>query len=480
MAYQMLMSAVTTDPGFADGWALLGASCADLGLLAASCEAYRSALRLPDGPNVGDMTPVLRHRCLLQLGHRLINNLIVNEERLDQAEDALHQALDMGADFDRVVTAFCYTNLSLIAAHRGDKLFEMTHAESGFRIHPDPMTELGLAFSCLYQGQLTRGNEHFEARFTHALQSYLTLPWPRWDGGPVDHLIVLSEQGLGDALSFTRFLPEAARRVGLLTYSVQPTLWRLIADATKHIPNIKITPQDRVIEAADAWCPAFSLPTALGLTDAEIRDTPGLTFTVAPVEDTSWKRRDARLHVAIAWAGAPNSGIDMHRSIPFAEFLALRDVSGIALYSVQVGERGADLHNQGGSALVRDLTPWIHEARDTAGIMGEMDLVICCESFVGHLAGALGQRCYLLCSRFGKDWRSSPYLGDKTLWYPETTVMRQGQDATWRPVFKRLVEALSSPPAPRVGSFDMPVVRAGPDGLAPYVTPIQLPEELSK
>lgn len=256
-------------------------------------------------------------------------------------------------------------------------------------------------------------------------------------------LIVLCDQGIGDTLSFARFIPMAADRVDRLVFSVQPTLVRLLTEALRHVPNIQVLPQDRVIEPADAWCAAFSLPSALGLTDVEIRDAPGLEFKVSPVEDTSWKRKDARLHVAIAWAGAPNNGIDMHRSIPFSEFLALREIPGVALYSIQVGDRGRDLHDQGASALVRDITGWIHEARDTAGIMGEMDAIVTCESFVGHLAGALRKRCYLLCSRFGRDFRSSPYLGDKTLWYENTTVIRQGHDATWRPVLQRVVRELS-------------------------------------
>lgn len=441
MAYQMLISAVMTDPTFADGWGLLGDALANIGSLPASCEAYQSALRLPDGPGSGDMNPVLRQRFLLQLGHRLSNNLIVNDERLDEAEQVLNQAITMRGD--PMVDAFSHTNLSLIAAHRGDRDVEMREAEIGFETNPEPATELGLAFACLFQGEYARGLKHFEARFPFKMQSYQHLPYPRWDGGPVDTLIVLSEQGLGDALSFARFIPGAAQRVGELVYPVQPSLVRLLTEALRPIKNVRVVPQDRVIEQADAWCPVFSLPVPLGLTDAEIRDAPGLSFKVAPVEDTSWKRRDARLHVALAWAGAPDNGIDMHRSIPFAEFLALRAVPGIALYSVQVGDRGKDLHDQGASGLIRDMVPWIHTAHDTSGILGEMDAVVCCESFVGHLAGALRKRCLLLCSRFGRDWRSSPYLGDRTLWYPETTAIRQGCDAAWGSVFKKAVEELS-------------------------------------
>lgn len=444
LAYQMLISSVITDPGFAAGWTLLGASCADLGFIPAACEAYRSALRLPDSSDPGGMTPTLRHRCLLQLGHRLTHQTIVSWKTLDEAETALAAALAMEGEFDKQETAFCHTNLSLIAAHRGDKESEIIDAEAGFRIHPDPATEFGVAFACLFQGQYYRGLKHFETRFSMQLSSYLSLPWPRWEGGYVDTLFVLCEQGMGDSLSFARFVPLAAAHVGTLVFPVQPALVRLLADALAHIPNVKVMPQDRVIEYADAWCPAFSLPVPLGLTDEQIRDAPGLPFRIKPVEDTSWKRRDTRLHVAIAWAGAAASGIDFHRSIPFVEFLALREVPDIALYSIQVGERGKDLHDQGASAFVRDLTPWIQTANDTAGILGEMDCVVTAESFVGHLAGALGKRCLLLCSRFGRDWRSSPYLGDRVLWYPRTRVIRQGDEADWNPVFQQAVKELGN------------------------------------
>jgi hypothetical protein len=42
----------------------------------------------------------------------------------------------------------------------------------------------------------------------------------------------------------------------------------------------------------------------------------------------------------------------------------------------------------------------------------------------------------------------------------------------------------ATPRAPRMqplgASFNVPIVHVGPDGLEPYVTPIQLPQELSR
>jgi hypothetical protein len=442
-AYRMIVNACEADPGYAEGWRFLGAALADLGYVHAAVSALRHALRCPE------IAPATELACLVNLGHRLIDNRIISDEGLTEALAVTEAAISMGeaAGSSELVgpIAFAHTNRSLIAAHMGDKSAEMLLALIGFNMCPEPPTELGVAFAELFQGYYGDGLRHFEARYasTPQLAAYRSLPWPQWDGGPVDTLLVMPDMGLGDSLSFARFIPEAAERVGRLVFQCQPELVRLLSDTLVHPGgNISVIPNDYALPQVDAWTAVFSLPIPLRLRDAEIRDRH---WTIRPkaVEDRSWKRPDARLHVAIAWAGAPGNAIDVHRSIPFTEFLALREVPGIALYSVQVGERAIDLHEHGGAALVRDLSPWIRDARDTAGILAEMDCVVTAESFVGHLAGAIGKRCLLLCSRWGRDWRSSPYLGDRALWYPEHRVLRQGPDAKWGPVFRAAVGALS-------------------------------------
>lgn len=442
-AYRMIVNACEADPGYAEGWRFLGAALADLGHLEAAVSALRHALRCRE------IAPSTRHACLVNLGHRLIDNRIISDATLTEALEATDAAIAMaesaGSSELAGPAAFANTNRSLIAAHLGDQFDEMAYAKMGFQMCPESPTELGLAFACLFQGYYADGLRHFEARYatTPQLAGYRNLPWPQWDGGYVDALLVMPDMGLGDSLSFARFLPEAAERVGRLTVQVQPELVRLLTDTLVHPgSNISVSANDYALPLVDAWSAIFSLPLPLGLNDGEIA---GRHWTLKPkaVEDRSWKRTDARLHVAIAWAGAAPNAIDVNRSIPFVEFLALREIPGVALYSVQVGDRARDLHEHGGAALVRDLSPWLRDARDTAGVLAEMDLVVTCESFVGHLAGAIGQRCFLLCSRWGRDWRSSPYLGDKALWYPNTTVVRQGADAKWGPVFKRVVEMLS-------------------------------------
>ena len=442
MAYRHVCSAVAVDPTLADGWAFLGAALSDMGCLPASCAAFRKALACPRGDGAGDLTEAVRFKCLVQLGHRLIDNRCVTMAGLAEARGFTLDALGMG-ETPAEGRAFAYTNLSLIEGLRGVPDRERTLARIGFELCPEPATELGLAFALLHNGHYADGLRHFDARFPHTLPSYLNLPWPRWDGGRSGTLLVMCEQGLGDSLSMARFVERAAQRADRVIFQVQPELLRLLARAFEGTPRVEVVPQDHVLPAVDAWCPVFSLPVALGLTDAEIEGARWGGLRAPPVENLSWKRKEAELHVAVAWAGAANNAIDPHRSIPFEALLPLCGIPGVALYSVQAGERAAELHGKGAAALISDMSPWIRDASDTAGILLEMDAVVTCESFVGHLAGALGVRTLLLCSRLGRDWRSGARLDGKALWYPATEVVRQGDDCAWGPAVAEAVRRLT-------------------------------------
>src|ERR1700677_938815 len=87
-AYRMIVNACEADPGYADGWRFLGAALADLGHLEASVSALRHAVRCADDV-------VTRHVCLVNLGHRLIDNRIVNADRLAEACRVTDEAIAM-------------------------------------------------------------------------------------------------------------------------------------------------------------------------------------------------------------------------------------------------------------------------------------------------------------------------------------------------------------------------------------------------
>jgi ADP-heptose:LPS heptosyltransferase len=69
-----------------------------------------------------------------------------------------------------------------------------------------------------------------------------------------------------------------------------------------------------------------------------------------------------------------------------------------------------------------------------------LDLVICCDSAVAHLAGALGTPVWVALS-VGSDWRWMQNRNDSP-WYPTMRLFRQQTLGDWPPVFDEIAAAL--------------------------------------
>ncbi len=80
----------------------------------------------------------------------------------------------------------------------------------------------------------------------------------------------------------------------------------------------------------------------------------------------------------------------------------------------------------------------IGDCADTAAIVAQLDLVICVDTAVAHLCGALGRRCWVMLPCLGLDWRW-PEASGEVPWYPG--VMRQYRQETpggWAEVVERM------------------------------------------
>lgn len=447
LAYRLLCSATVVDPDMAVGWYAMGNALADLKKLPASVAAFRRCLACQIGDLPGDLTPELRAKATVNLGHRLVNNGEVEEGEL-VARQAIAM-LEADPSLDQEGRAFAWTNLSLALSVQGKLQESLENARKAYEMSPIPIIETALGFAYLFNGDYAPGLKHFDARFGYSpvLAQFRNYPYDRWDGKKSGTLFVAADQGLGDTVSFSRFIPRAARRVKKLIYGVQPDILRMMTAAFAGLKNVSVIPQSANYPLADFWSPVVSLPVALGLTTEEIRKYPQsweVPETHAGTPD-GWKAPDRTIHIGIAYAGSASNDIDRWRSIPIEEFLALYRVPGVQLYSLQVGDRVKDLHDAGCAALIRDMSPWIKDAIDTAAIMRELDLIVSIESFVPHLAAAVGKECWVPLSYLGGDYRCGR-SGDRPLWYPDTRLFRLGPDEGWDAVFGRIVEALGDRP----------------------------------
>ncbi len=441
-AYSLFSSCVTADPTWGEAWYNLGNVNSDLNMIPAAITAWRRGLAC-------DLDTPLRAKMLCNLGWRT--------HHIGNQQDALAYLIKAGY----LDNTLCNVplNKSMVYGVLGDSeetvrqarlAYDMTLKTIRTDLEPDdpqivrgeanPVYEMGLAFALLFNGNYREGFEHFEIRFKYKLHQYLHYPYPKWRGEPDKTVYLVADQGLGDTLSFARFVPLAAKRAKFMHMIVQSELMRTFTDAFAAIPNINLIPMAAPFVPADAWSTFVSLPYALGLTDEEIRTTPQIEMPRYTMR-TDWMVPDAKFHIGIAYAGSPLNEIDKHRNIPVAHFLDLYRVPEVQLYSLQVGERAKDIHDQGCVGLIRDLNPYIRDVADTVSILRDLDLVICCESALGHICAAANREAWIPYSYLGKDYRLG-HRGDKLLWTPKHKIFRQGSDQDWKSVFSAIAEAL--------------------------------------
>jgi hypothetical protein len=84
----------------------------------------------------------------------------------------------------------------------------------------------------------------------------------------------------------------------------------------------------------------------------------------------------------------------------------------------------------------------IRDFGDTAAIVGQLNLVICVDTAVAHLAGALGVACWLMLPRSGIDWRWHRG-GAQSPWYPKDMYLFHQREAGWQGVIGEVRDALA-------------------------------------
>lgn len=423
-AYQQFVSACYADPTYHLPFYQVGAANMDLDLVKGAVACFRRALECAS-------TKEERVKALTNYGWALWG-----ADRHSEALDASQQAVELDAN-----AGPAWLNLALLWGILDKPMTALSCAKRARETAPDdPQYEYNLAFAHLFNGDFAEGLKHFESRFEHRLKQYTQYPFPRWRGEKDAVVFVVADQGLGDTLSFARFVEKAAERSQFLHLAVQPQLIRLFQHSFLRLKNVTVHPLQTVFPAADYWTTFVSLPHALGLSTAQIVAQPQITPPVIP-PPRNWKTPDRDFHVGIAWSGSALNDIDRHRSIPIEHFLELTRVRGVQLYSLQVDEKKRQMHDIGAAAVIRDLSGYIDDVVSTVGILQDLDLVVTCESALGHICALAGKPCWIPYSYAGRDYRIG-HTGERAIWTPKHRFFRQDASMTWAPVFDRIVEAL--------------------------------------
>lgn len=425
--YQLMASACYADPSWGHAFYRNGCAASDLVRPHAAIALYRRALEC-------EIDPAERPKAMTNLAWELMK---IGEQL--EAIGWLNAALELDSKLSLpwMMLGLCYTTFgnTHLAVECARKCVELGPPD-------DPTAEFQLAFALLFNGNYAEGMKHFESRFAARLPNFLSYPYPKWRGEHGKTLFLVADQGLGDTLSYSRFVETASRRCRYIHMCVQGELRRVFEHAFRHLANLNFLPSPSNFPAdADCWSTFVSLPFALGLTDEEIISAPNIDMPKFPMSK-QWLVTDRKFHIGIAWAGSPMNDIDKHRNIPIHHFLELQRVPGIQLYSLQVDAKKSDLNLWGCAPVIRDLSGFIRCVADTTSILQSLDLVITVESALGHICSMADRECWVPYSWLGRDYRIGCLESSQRLWTPKTRIFQQKDDMRWEPVFERIVEAL--------------------------------------
>jgi tetratricopeptide (TPR) repeat protein len=308
--------------------------------------------------------------------------------------------------------------------------------------HADAHFERALVW--LAQGDWERGLADYEWRLRTGRFEEPKSRLPLWDGSDLAGrtILVTCEQGHGDTLQFVRYLPLVQKRGAKVALAGAGGLAPLLSRSA----GIDRMPAD------DAGCEVrvslLSLPWRLGTTPASVpANIPYLFADPGLVE--KWRAElppGPRLKVGLVWQGNPSHRRDRLRSIPLCAFAPLAGLTGVQLFSLQKGHGIEQLPEWADRLGIIDLGSRLTERAgaftDTAAVVKNVDLLICADTAIVHLAGGLGVPVFLALNRV-PDWR---WLLDRddTPWYPTVRLFRQGAEADWEAVLTRIRDAVAA------------------------------------
>jgi tetratricopeptide (TPR) repeat protein/SAM-dependent methyltransferase len=373
--------------------------------------------------------------------HNNVGSALLEVARFDEAIVALEKSLALKPDF-----AFAHSNIGNAMRGLGRLDEAITAFEKAVELGPHlAVAHKNLGLTRLQKGDYRGGWPEYGWRWQadgHAPRDY---PQPLWKGGPLSGktLLLYTEQGLGDAIQFARFIPYLAAPDVRIVLEVHPQLIGLMGTLRG---VAEIIPAWGTVPHFDTYLPIMDIPGVLGLTPDTIpHEVPYLS--AQPERVAKWRERIGAhgFKVGIAWEGFAGTPRKKLRSAALSCFAPLADIEGVRLISLQKQAPGkpADpfIDQLGVETLGPDFDSGADAFVDTAALMESLDLIVTIDTSVGHLAGALARPVWIALTKV-PDWRWK-MEGRDSIWYPTVQLFRQAVDGEWPAVFADIAGELA-------------------------------------
>lgn len=251
-------------------------------------------------------------------------------------------------------------------------------------------------------------------------------------------ILIHLDGGYGDTLNFCRYVCLLVARGARVIFEVQASLVALLQGS---FPQVQVIGSGEGLPECDFQCPLMNLPGAFRLPLELIPSRLPYVQVPRPVL-ARWEARlgpKQRPRIGLAWSGSRDHSNDAQRSMTCLAMAGLLTQEA-EFHCLQKYIREED------RAVVGQLPirVWERELEDfaeTAGLVMAMDLIVCVDTSIAHLAGALGKPTWVLLPhvpdmRWLLDRDDSP-------WYPGVMrLFRQPQGGEWDAVVTTVCAAM--------------------------------------
>ncbi|SDG17013.1 MULTISPECIES: tetratricopeptide repeat protein [unclassified Duganella] len=401
-----------------------------------------AALLSSDLKRPAEALPLLEHALRLNDNDATAWNgmgyALVELRRYDDALLCLERALQLQPD---LALALYNQGNALQFLNRLDEA--MLSYDAALALAPD-MADAHFAQSAcrLLMGDLAQGFQQYEwrrRRPAYQAQARQSTQAP-WQGEALQGktLLVYAEQGLGDTVQMVRYVPLLVAQGAQVILQVQEALLPLLQGTD----GATVIGAQQAAPPHDLHIPLMSLPAALG---THLDNLPASAHYVQAdaTRGAQWQARlgpNSARRIGLAWAGNPKHDNDSQRSIPLRQISQLLQ-PGLEFISLQRDLSAADRLQLARLPALHSHAAAQTDFAETAALLAQLDLVICVDTSVAHLAGAMGKQVWLLLP-YAPDWRWMLECQDSP-WYPTMRLFRQQRPGDWDEVLQRVQAALA-------------------------------------
>ena len=297
----------------------------------------------------------------------------------------------------------------------------------------------------LIRGNYNKGWRLHEFRLkTSQFKEVEELSIPQWDGRPLkeyESLLIYQEQGIGDTLQFSRYIPLIASRVKNIDIQVKGNHYQKWENVEQEPSSIREFLHNNYPQVRNSYLKGWhsvdynsytyavsfmSLPRIFRTTLSNIPEIPYFKTTNPTIESVKYD-------IGILWQGSKAHKNDCNRSMNIEQVKnILTEHSDKSFVSLQL-ERYDELE---GYKNIDQISSSIKNIDDALQVINNCNLIVTVDSMIAHLAASANKPVILLHA-YSPDWRWMLDRRDSP-WYPSVLNIRQQTKKDWTNVIYNL------------------------------------------